>query len=312
MVGDDFSDVGLNAVPEDPPVRLRLRSRAQAHPAHYAILAEKRDLDREIGQVAGGRLLSLEHCRKIFGENLRHQHVAVGDGLVNSKPGDPFEAGAEVEKSRSFVLIELILKDCAVGQAIAYGAQLRFALTQPFLVCDAFRDVRPNAVPNDLSLRLPFGARTQPHPTRFAIFAANGDLDSGIGQVAGGGLLSLQQLRQIFRQDLRVQRTHVRHCLLHRNAGEPFNTPADIEESRISCRVVLVAKENAIGQVIAHGAQLRLALARFFLFDYTFCNVFGVNDDAADVPPRTAPWQDFPLQPLSRAVSAQEQLPVSG
>ena len=164
----------------------------------------------------------------IFGQDQREHNAIAGEKLFDRKAGQLFDAGADVEISGDAIPVARPPIEGAFRQAVAHRSQHRLALAQPFLVGDAFGDVRLNAIPDDVSVRLPLRARTQPHPAHLAILAANRGVHSEIGQVALGGLFSRQQLWQIFRQDLRVQQAGVGENLLDRNAGEPLNTGADI------------------------------------------------------------------------------------
>ena len=199
-----------------------------------------------------------------------------------------------------------IAVDEAVGQVIAHRAQHRFALAQPFLVGDACRDVRPNAVPEGLSVRPSLRARPQPHPAHCAILAPDRGLHGEIAHVAHGRPFSLNELWKIFGQDLRVQRVCVGHRLLDRNPGELFNAGADVKKSRVPFPIAGILIDDAVGQVIADRPQGRLALAQSFLVGDIVRNVFGINDNAADRAIRAAPRLQPAPQPLHAPVRAYE------
>jgi len=120
--------------------------------------------------------------------------VGVGRRLLDGHAREFFKARADVQESGLSCRVALVAVEYAVGQIVTHGSQGRLALAQPFVVGNDFGDVGLNAVPEDPFVRLRQRPRAKPHPAHFAILAAKRNLNSEIGQVAGGGLLSLERV----------------------------------------------------------------------------------------------------------------------
>ena len=151
------------------------------------------------------------------------------------------------------------------------------------LLAHLLGNVRLHAVPDDLAIGPAIGPGSQPNPTQIAVGAANRGIYFEIGEVTATDAFGLKKPRDIFRRYLGKQRVGVGQDRIDLHPGDLFDAGADVEKFRLPIGIACVSKNRGVGQVVAQGAQRRLALAGKFQFALAGRDVLSEEDNPADV-----------------------------